>query len=108
VISTDASDAVKHLREGKADAVTIPTPMLGGFPDLNPVETTEPTPHQGFTASAAVPEEVAKKIRMALLNASKTKEGKKILSAINVIKFVPATAEIYKGYSSLLDAMKKR
>jgi hypothetical protein len=108
VPSYDAADAVKHLHEGRADAVLVPTPLIGNFPDLNVVMTTDPAPHQGFTASPLVPAEVVKKIKKALINASKTKEGKKMLSAINAIKFVAAKAKTYDGYMSLLDVMKKR
>jgi hypothetical protein len=105
--SYDAEDAVKHLHEGRADAVVVPSPMVGNFPELNTLLTTESMPHQGFSVSPDVPDAVAQKIRAALIDADKTEDGLKMLSAISVEKFVPATGETYNGYASLLDIMKK-
>jgi ABC-type phosphate/phosphonate transport system substrate-binding protein len=54
-----------------------------------------------------VPDEVVQKIIAALTDAQKNEDGKKMLSAISVEKFVPANNEIYNGYASLLDVMRK-
>lgn len=107
ISSYDTEDAVKHLREGRADAVIIPTRMVGRFPELNPILTTTPMPHQGVSVSSNVPEEVTQKIRTALLDSNITTDGQKMLSAIGVGKFVSATSDTYDGYASLLDIMGK-
>ena len=107
ISSFDADDCIKQIREGKADAAIIPTPMVSQYEDLNVVITTEPTPHVGFSVSPDIPAAMVRKIKNALLEASKTDEGRKILSDVKLASFVPASEETYDGYGKLLQAMKK-
>ncbi len=94
--------AVEKIISGKIDAAIIPTRLASTYDNLNIVLTTEPVPHMGLSASPEVPADVIEKIRLALVNASTTDNGKKMLAALKVDKFEPATSETYDGYSDLL------
>lgn len=94
--------AVDKIISGEIDAAIIPTRLASTYDNLNLVLTTEPVPHMGLSASPAVPADVAAKIRQALVNASTTDQGKKMLAALKVDHFEPATSETYDGYSDLL------
>jgi len=94
--------AVEKIISGKIDAAIIPTRLASTYDNLNIVLTTEPVPHMGLSASPEVPADVVEKIRLALVNASTTDNGKKMLAALKVDKFEPATSETYDGYSDLL------
>jgi len=105
VQATDSVDAVNKLLTGKVVAAIIPTPLVGNYGSLNTVLTTDPVPHMGFSVSPDVPNDVVEKIRIALIEAKTTKEGKKMLVDMNIEKFSPATNEIYKGYAELLEGV---
>ncbi len=94
--------AVENILSGKIDAAIIPTRLASTYDNLNTVMTTEPVPHMGLSASPDVPAEVAEKIRLALLNASTTADGQKMLSLLNTDKFEAADSATYDGYSDLL------
>ena len=94
--------AVENILSGKIDAAIIPTRLASTYDNLNTVMTTEPVPHMGLSASPDVPAEVAEKIRLALLNASTTADGQKMLSLLNTYKFEAADSATYDGYSDLL------
>ena len=94
--------AVEKILSGKIDAAIIPTRLASTYDNLNIVMTTEPVPHMGLSASPDVPPELAEKIRLALINASTTAEGQKMLSMLNVEKFEAADSSTYDGYSDLL------
>jgi len=99
---TNAQDAVKSVLEGKASGAIIPSPLVGGFPQLNVVTTTDQWPHIALSASSRVPADVAKKIQDAMINASKTPAGQKMLEDINLPGFELADAARYKGYEKTL------
>ena len=94
--------AIEKIVAGDIDAAIIPTRLASTYDNLNLVMTTEPVPHMGLSASPTVPADVAAKIRQALINANTTDSGKKMLAALKVDKFEPATSETYDGYSDLL------
>ena len=94
--------AVESILSGKIDAAIIPTRLASTYDTLNIVTTTEPVPHMGLSASPDVPPELAEKIRQALLSASTTAEGQKMLSSLKVDKFEAADSSTYDGYSDLL------
>lgn len=103
--ATDSEDALAQLKNGTVDAAIVPTLYLVNHPDLNVVLTTDPIPHMGFSVSPEIPALLAEKIKQALVNANKTDEGRKMLSAMKLTSFVPATDEDYNGYSSLIEYM---
>ena len=94
--------AIEKIVAGDIDAAIIPTRLASTYDNLNLVLTTEPVPHMGLSASPTVPADVAAKIRQALINADTTDSGKKMLAALKLEKFEPATSETYDGYSDLL------
>jgi len=102
---TSAQDAVQEVLKGKASGAIIPSPLVGGFPQLNVVTTTDQWPHIALSASPKVPAEVAKKIQDAMVNASKTPEGQKMLEAINLPGFELADAKRYEGFSKVLQGV---
>ena len=98
----NTTTTIEQVLSGKADAAIIPTRLAATYDNLNTVMTTEPMLHMGLSASPEVPAEVAEKIRLALLNASTTVEGQKMLSLLKVDKFEAADNTTYDGYSDLL------
>ena len=102
---TNAQDAIKKVIDGKVNGAVIPSPLVGGFPDLNVVSTTEQWPHIALSASREVPDDVSKKVSEALLNAGNTPQGNEMLSAINLPGFEKATSETYTGYSDILKSV---
>ena len=102
VWEANTTAAVENILSGKTNAAIIPTRLASTYDNLNTVMTTEPVPHMGLSASADVPAEVAEKIRLALLNASTTADGQKMLSLLNTDKFEAADNTTYDGYSDLL------
>ena len=99
---TNAQDAIKQVLSGKAAGAVIPSPLVGGFPQLNVVSTTEQWPHVALSASRSVPADVSEKVTKALLNASNTPDGSKMLSALNFPGFEKANADSYDGYGEIL------
>ena len=100
--SKDAVSSVKKVIDGKADAAIIPTPLMGAFEGLNLVETTQLVPHMGFSASSEIPEDVFDKVKRALVDATKTVDGRKMLRNINIEYFEKANNATYDGYAVLL------
>jgi phosphonate transport system substrate-binding protein len=97
--------AVDKVKKGEAIAAIIPTPLLNSLEGLNTVTTTDPVPHVGFSVSPGVSKELQESIKKALVNASKTEEGKKMLEAISFPQFVDADAKIYDGQAALLEGV---
>jgi len=98
----NARDAVDMLLKGKVEAALIPTPIAIGYPSLNVVTTSKQLPHLAIAAAPTVPEDVRERIRTALLNASRTPEGRAVLDMLNTQGFEAATNATYRGYADLL------
>jgi phosphonate transport system substrate-binding protein len=98
-------DSIKKVLDGKAVGAMVPTPLVGAYPELITITTTEQVPHTAISASSSVPQDVQKAIRKALLDASKTEAGQKMLEAINFPSFETASNEQYKGYEALLEGV---
>jgi phosphonate transport system substrate-binding protein len=98
----DAQSAIRKALSGEAVGAVIPTPLIGSFPGLNVVSTTDQWPHVALSASRSVPKDVADKVTNALLNASNTREGKAMLNLTNLPGFEKATPELYDGYADAL------
>ena len=94
--------AVEKITSGEIDAAIIPTRLASTYNNLNIMMTTEPVPHMGLSASPDVPADVAKRIQQALLNASNTESGRKMLATLKVDNFEAASSETYDGYAELL------
>ena len=105
VQANDSVDAVNKVLDGSVMAAIIPSPLVGNYEELNSVVSTDPVPHMGFSAGPTVPDDVAQKVKKALLDASKTTQGKKMLADLNIAEFQTANAETYDGYAELLDGV---
>lgn len=101
----DSREAAEKVRDGKAVGALVPTPMVGAFPFLYTVVTTEQVPHMALSAAPSVPKELQDKIRDALLKANETPKGRELLQALNFEAFEPADAKTYKGYGQLLQGV---
>jgi len=105
IVASDSVDAVESVLDGRADAAIIPSPLVGDYENLNSVLSTDPVPHMAMSASPEVPDEVALAVKQALLNATKTPEGKKMLEEMRIEYFEDADARVYAGYAELLDGV---
>ncbi|NOX42579.1 MAG: phosphate/phosphite/phosphonate ABC transporter substrate-binding protein [Gammaproteobacteria bacterium] len=103
--SPNSLSAVEKVKKGEAIAALIPTPMLNGITGLNTVVTTEPVPHIGISASPNISKEAKKAIKKALIEATKSKKGQKMLEKINFPGFIDADIKVYAGNAVLLDGV---
>lgn len=105
VQASDSVDAVNKVIDGSVDAAIIPSPLVQNYDNLNSVISTQPVPHMALSASSAVPKDVVQAVKKALLEATETAEGKKMLSDMNIEFFQDAGPETYAGYAELLDGV---
>jgi phosphonate transport system substrate-binding protein len=104
IVEVDNSvDSIKKVIDGQAVGAMVPTPLVGAYPQLVTITTTEQVPHTAISASASVPKDVQNAIRKALLDANNTEEGQKMLEAINFPSFEKTGAETYNGFAALLE-----
>ena len=101
----DSVEAVEKVLNGSVDAAIIPSPLVGNYDQLNSVESTDPVPHMGLSASPEVPDDVAMAVKKALLEATKTQAGRKMLEAMRLESFEEADASVYDGYADLLQGV---
>jgi len=106
IIEVDNSlDSIKKVIDGKALAAIVPTPLVGGFPTLLTITTTEQVPHTAVSAAPNVPADVRAAVRKALLEADKTDDGKKMLADINFPSFQKTSPATYDGFAGLLEGV---
>ncbi len=98
----DADDAAKKVLSGKAAAAMIPTRMLSLYPSLVPVVTTQPVPAPAISVAPSMRPEVQAKIRKAMVEATRTTQGKAMLKAVNLPAFEAANNRLYAGQEKLL------
>ncbi|MFP4252709.1 MAG: phosphate/phosphite/phosphonate ABC transporter substrate-binding protein [Guyparkeria sp.] len=96
-------DVATAVLEGKARAGVIPTPLVGGYPGLYPVVTTEPLPFLGFSVSPDIEERTRKALQQALLSFAETEEGQDILEKQDLTDIVSADNRYYAGHAELLE-----
>ena len=105
VEANNSTESIQKVLDGKAVGAIIPTPLVGRYPELVTIVTTEQVPHTAISAAPSVPEEVKLAVRNALISASTTEQGKKMLAAIQFPGFEPTNKKTYKGYAGLLEDM---
>lgn len=106
LIGTDNyPEAIELVERRQADAALAPTPLIRGVEGLNVVTTTEPVPHMALSASPRVDAATRKAIRRALLDASRTPEGRIMLEKLNLPGFEAASNATYRGYARLLQGV---
>ncbi|MFP3872925.1 MAG: phosphate/phosphite/phosphonate ABC transporter substrate-binding protein [Thiohalophilus sp.] len=98
-------EALQRLKDGRAEAALIPTPMISGDSTVNTVTTTEPVPHLAVSASSDLPSEVRQQIRQALLTAHESEAGQAMLENVNISGFEAADNELYAPYAALLEGV---
>lgn len=101
-----ADEAFALLATGKAEAAILPTPLvrqeiLRGAA-LRVLLSTAPIPDMGLSAAPTIDPELRQKLREALLNASKTESGRRMLTELGVERFDAASATVYKGQGRIL------
>ena len=96
------AEALELVRKKLVAGAIVPSGMLAGFQDLNPIYTTAQIPAPGLSVSARVKPEMRDTIRQALLDAPKSKAGRAMLKALNVPGFDAATNKTYAGLEKML------
>lgn len=106
IVETPDSVAAAELAvQGKVAAAMIPAPLVGRFPSLTTVTTTEQIPSPAISASPAVPAELQQALRQALLDATKNPDGRKALEALDTPALEPADSQSVHGLERLLEGM---
>ena len=101
-----AENGMQLLLDGKVDGAILPTPIVsqrmaqGG--GISVVTTTEAIPHIAISASPQVDANTRELIRNALIDATKTEDGRKMLKKIGFERFDPATPAVYAGQAEIL------
>jgi phosphonate transport system substrate-binding protein len=103
--TNDSTAAVEHVLQGKADAAIIPAAMVGAYPQLITVLNTEQVPAPALSASPQVKVDVQQAIRKALLEATESDAGRKVLEAINIERFEASDGGEYLPQAELLKGM---
>lgn len=99
------TEALELVMKGKATGAMVPTGMIAGYQELNPVYTTEQTPAPGISVSARVGPELRDKIHQGLLDAHKSPSGRAMLNALNVPNIENANNAIYAGMEHMLEGL---
>jgi len=101
-----SEDGMKMLLNDQVFAAILPTPVVAQYMSnqapIAVVSTTEPIPHIAVSASLKLDAATRLKIRNALINATKTDAGRKMLQGIGFQKFDPASKKIYQGQARIL------
>ncbi len=97
--------SIDKVLNAEAVAAIVPTPLVGNYPSLITVVTTEQVPHIAVSAAPSVDKKTQNAVRKALIDASKTPDGQAMLKAINFAAFEPASGTTYKGFASLLEGV---
>lgn len=105
VETPDSEDAAEMAVQGKVAAAMIPAPLVGRYPSLTTVATTEQIPSPGISASPKVSAELQQALRRALLDAPNTPDGRKALEALNAPLLEAADNKSFQGMERLLEGM---
>ena len=101
-----AEQGMQLLLDGKIAAAILPTPFVNQQKtlgvDVRAVLLTEPIPNIALSAGTSMSADMREVLRKALLDADKNDEGRKMLRAMGMEKFEPATAAVYTGQSRIL------
>lgn len=95
-------DVAEAVLSGDVRAGVLPTPLVGGYPGLNPVVTTKPLPFLGFSVSPDLNKRTTEALKQALLSFGRSEEGQQILESQSLTDIVPANNRYYAGNAELL------
>ncbi len=107
IVATNSSEeSLQKVLDGQVVGAIIPTPLVNNAlqdgKDLVVVKTSVQIPHVAISVSPNVPEETREKIRKALLEADKNKEGQAMLKKLGFSNFEPADPSGYAGLMQYL------
>ncbi len=107
IVEVDSSKrGLDMVLRGGVAAAMLPTPFvrtaIAQGDGLLVVAVTEPIPGMALSAAPSVDRTTRDAIRQALLTANDTIAGRKMLDAIGISHFDPATAAVYRGQSRML------
>jgi phosphonate transport system substrate-binding protein len=105
VETPDSEQAAELAVQGKVTAAIIPAPLVGRYPNLTTVATTEQIPSPGISASPKVSPELQQALRRALLDAPNSPDGRKALEALNTPTLEAADNTSFQGLERLLEGM---
>jgi len=105
VEAEDSEAAAQKALAGETAAAMIPAPMVGRYPGLVTIQTTEQVPAPALSASPRVAPEHREAIRDALRRADRTPAGRRVLEALNISHFEAAENSDYAGYAVLLEGV---
>ena len=98
----NSEQALELLATDEVHAAIIPTPLVGSLAGISVVTTTEPSQHIALSASPGLARDTREYIRDALIFASSTSEGRKMLSDIGFSGFENPNTDIYVLAADLL------
>lgn len=101
-----ASEAIDMVRDGRAVAAMVPTPMVAQFADLNTIQVSAATPHIAVSAAPHVPQEVRVAIQGLLARMSKDEAGNQVLTTIRLAGFELASETRYLPYAELIESSR--
>ena len=96
------TEAIRLVEGGRADAALVPDALLAERPDLNVVLTTAESPAPAMTLAPDVGAGAARRIRTALLGATRLAAGREALAAAGIRAFEPGDAAAYAAQIGLL------
>lgn len=102
---TSPEEALDLMARQRVHAAILPTPFVSRRMKntrIRAVMTTEPIPHIALSAVPGMDAALRERLRLALLNADKSAEGRRMLAAVGFERFEPATPELYAGQHRIL------
>lgn len=105
VEAASPEEALDLMARQRVHAAILPTPFVGRRMEsarIRAVMTTEPIPHIALSAAPGVDAALRQRLRLALLNAGKSAEGRRMLEAVGLERFESATPELYAGQQRIL------
>jgi len=105
----NSAKVMSLLLNGEVDAAMVPTPLvsaqMAGEGGVSMVLTTDSIPGMAVSVSPKLSAEIREQLVKGLLEADKTAEGKKMLSATKLNPFEKTNNQEYFGFSELLDEL---
>lgn len=102
----DAESGLQLVLAQQVDAAMLPTPLvsqrLAQGAGIVLVTSTEPIPDVALSAASTLDPTMRERILIALLGASRNPKGKRMLDAMGIANFEPATSETYANQANLL------
>lgn len=101
-----AEQGMRLLLDRKVNAAILPTPIvaqqMASAGGVAVVLTTDPIPHIGLSAAPSLDANIRSALRLALLSAHNSENGRQMLKQIGFERFDPATAAVYAGQAGIL------